>query len=79
MPKTITYDTLVLEGANVWVGLATQEVRMEAHYSLSSAAAVELIVRKNQEVQDLLSQADRDAILGITTRLKQALEAQELV
>ena len=78
MVKTISYDTLALEGTNIWVDLAVGELRLEANYSLSSSGGEAMTVRRSGEVQDLLSQADRDAILDITGRLKQALEDQEL-
>jgi hypothetical protein len=74
MAKTVTYDTLSLLGTNAWIDVSAQEVRLEAHFSLSAASGEAPVIEKHREVQHLLSQADRE----ITSRLRQALEGEEL-
>ena len=79
MAKTVTYDTLDLDGANVWVDQDTGGLRVEVNFRLTASVGGGPAVTKHQEAQSLLSQADQDAIVAITGRLQSALEAQELV
>ena len=79
MSKTVTYDTLELDGANVWVNQVKGELRMEVNFRLTDSVGGGPAVTKHQEAHTLLSQADRDAVVAITGRLQAALEAQELV
>ena len=79
MAKIVTYDTLDLDGANVWVDQDTGGLRVEVNFRLTASVGGGLAVTKHQEAQSLLSQADQDAIVAITGRLQSALEAQELV
>jgi len=77
MAKTVTFDTLELEGANIWVDLATGDIRLEMGYRVSSSTQG-VSISKVQECQDLLTPEERTTILNLTSRLKSALEAQEL-
>ena len=79
MAKTVTYDTLDLDGANVWVDQDTGGLRVEVNFRLTASVGGGPTVTKHQEAQSLLSQADQDAIVAITGRLQSALETQELV
>ena len=79
MSKTVTYDTLDLDGANVWVNQDTGALRMEVNFHLTDSVGGGPAITKRQEAQSLLSQADQDEVVAITGRLQAALEAQELV
>ncbi len=78
MAKTVTLDTLKLEGANIWVDLATEEIRLEVNYSISSSAE-EIGVSKSRDCQDMLTSGEKTSVLTLVSRLKAALEALELV
>lgn len=77
MVKNVTLDTVELQGANVWVDLATGEVRLEMNYSVGSSAEG-LSVAKTREVSEFLTAEERTAILEMTARLKDVLEQEEL-
>ena len=79
MAKTVTYDTLDLDGANVWVDQHTGALLMEVNFHLTDSVGGGPAITKHQEAQSLLSQAEQDEVVAITGRLQAALEAQELV
>ena len=77
MVKNITLDSLELRGANLWVDLAAQEIRLEMNYAVGSTADGVTFTRTRQAA-DLLTAGERTAILDMTARLKAALEQEEL-
>lgn len=77
MAKNITLDTLELQGANLWVDLDTEEIRLEMSYSVGSSADG-LSLSRTREAAELLTAEERTAILDMTARLKGVLEQEEL-
>ena len=77
MAKNITLDTLELQGANLWVDLDTEGIRLEMSYSVGSSADG-LSLSRTREAAELLTAEERTAILDMTARLKGVLEQEEL-
>lgn len=77
MAKNITLDSLELKGANLWVDLAAQEIRLEMNYAVGCTADGITFTRTRQAA-DLLTAEERTAILDMTARLKSVLEQEEL-
>lgn len=77
MAKIIVFDKLDLESAEVSIDLPAGAVEVEVRYSVSSAGEG-VALAKRRKVSDLLAPQDVTSILDIASRLKQALEAQEL-
>lgn len=78
MPKTVVYDTLNLEGADIQVDLGSGTVSLRARYNIAPSQGGVAMARQ-QDVSALLAADDRAFILDLAGRLKTALEAQELV
>jgi hypothetical protein len=78
MAKTVVYNTVVLEGADVQVDAASQAIALRARYHLAASATGEAAGAKQSDVAGLLTQQDREFILGLADRLRQGLEAMEL-
>ncbi len=77
MAKTVVYDTLNLEAAEVQVDLGTGQITLRARYNIAPSGGGTALV-KEQDVSSLLSEPDRTFVLDLAGRLKAALEAQEL-
>ena len=51
MSKTVTYDTLDLDGANVWVDQNTGALRMEVNFHLTASVGGGAAINNRQEAQ----------------------------
>ncbi|MBI4299032.1 MAG: hypothetical protein HY666_04645 [Chloroflexi bacterium] len=78
MAKNITFDLLSLQAANIWIDVATGDIRLEVNYLVSSSADG-ISLSKSRECQGILTDAEKTTVLNLASRLKSALEAQELV
>ena len=77
MPRTVTFDSLSLDGVNLWVDFTQGTLRAEAIITLKSGADG-VQVQKARRVEGLLSPADAQSLVDVMTRLRQALEQEEL-
>ena len=75
MPRQVTFDALdVLHGV---IRINGQDISLDIAYRVRSSTGG-VALEKRRDVSDMLTDAERQTILGLATRLKQALEAEEL-
>ena len=77
MPRTVTFDTLELDGVNLWVDFGSGALEAQAYFTLASSVDG-VRVQRARRVEGLLSAQDTQALVDIITRLRQALELEEL-
>ena len=68
MVRSVTFDTLELAGANIWIDLGAGAIRLELGYTLKSSGSTVSLARR-REVQEMLLPEERAALLGLAQRL----------
>lgn len=76
MVKTVVYDVLNMEAAEIHVDVITGKIVLHARYNIAPSAGG-VALAKQQDVSDLLSPDDKAFVIGLTRRLRAALAKQE--
>lgn len=78
MPRTITFDALIMGGANVRIDFSTEAVEIEVFYTLKASDANFIMTKSRRFIDPELNTQDKQDILRIANTLRQTLEQEEL-